>query len=607
MFQINPGLKDRMFPSHPSDPLPAQPHGAQAVSEDLLQGGAPLPAMMAQRMGSDFASGMQQATQRSAPAVLAAWNQACAACDAEALWRRMDVLAEQRPAAAARGVTRLLCTLLERVTRWRLSGKQGAEAIADLLAHYVHSIKIVLTQCEQGVTEPRDDALEMLEQALLAAPGALSLHLTLALEKRAQGDHEGADTHLIAAQILQDAGPALDQHALGPLCAAAARYFVRGDDPSAQRWYLLALRLNPQLASAYQNLAVIYQRNGHAEQAAFCRTRAYQIQRVFIDAPPGAQRRLLLLYSGLQAGNVPLDTLLGTGRTCQIRYAIDCAAPDEDQALPPYDLVFNAVGDADVALGLQARLQRFEQHCPLPLLNPPAAVLRTRRHLIHLLLGDLADVALAPCILLAPPLSANAALPRALEAGGVAFPLLARPLASHGGQGLVRHAQLATLQDALRRSPDAHYLSRFIDTRCADGYYRKYRILFVDRVPYPCHLAISSDWMVHYFSAEMAQHDWKLDEERRFLRDPAAALGAQAWAAILAIGRRLDLDYGGIDCTLLANGQVLVFEANAAMLTHFEDEQGPLAHKNPAVRTLIAAFERMLQGRDPACQARGAL
>jgi hypothetical protein len=37
-----------------------------------------------------------------------------------------------------------------------------------------------------------------------------------------------------------------------------------------------------------------------------------------------------------------------------------------------------------------------------------------------------------------------------------------------------------------------------------------------------------------------------------------------------------------------------VFEANATMLTHPEDPDGPLAHKNPAVRRIIDAFQAML-------------
>jgi hypothetical protein len=45
---------------------------------------------------------------------------------------------------------------------------------------------------------------------------------------------------------------------------------------------------------------------------------------------------------------------------------------------------------------------------------------------------------------------------------------------------------------------------------------------------------------------------------------------------------------------VLADGTVLIFEANATMLVHPEKPDGPLAHKNPAIERIIAAFAEML-------------
>ena len=59
--------------------------------------------------------------------------------------------------------------------------------------------------------------------------------------------------------------------------------------------------------------------------------------------------------------------------------------------------------------------------------------------------------------------------------------------------------------------------------------------------------------------------------------------------------QRLDLDYCGVDFSLLPDGRVLVFEANATMLVHPEPENGPLAHKNPAVATICEAFQALLR------------
>ena len=91
----------------------------------------------------------------------------------------------------------------------------------------------------------------------------------------------------------------------------------------------------------------------------------------------------------------------------------------------------------------------------------------------------------------------------------------------------------------------------------------------------------------------MEENPWKIEEEHRFLQDPQAALGPRAMAALAAIGRRLDLDYAGVDFTLLPKGRVLVFEANATMLIHKQGVNSVLAHKNPFVQRIVDAFENL--------------
>ena len=175
------------------------------------------------------------------------------------------------------------------------------------------------------------------------------------------------------------------------------------------------------------------------------------------------------------------------------------------------------------------------------------------------------------------------------------WPLLARPAASHGGEGLVRCDSLEALAECLQTAEFPQYLTAYRDYVSADGYYRKYRMIFVDRQPYPYHLAISAHWMVHYQSAGMKANSWKIAEERRFIDDAGGVLGTRALAALAAIGRRLDLDYAGIDFSVLADGRLLVFEANATMRVHRVSICGPLAHKNAAVERIVAACERLLE------------
>lgn len=441
-----------------------------------------------------------------------------------------------------------------------------------------------------------------------AFPRDPAQHRALADARRAAGDELGAIAHLIAAHTLDAYASGAADASASNLCDVATGYFMKGDHEIAAAWYELALTLDPNLASACQNLAAIRADAGRTAEADAWRERAYRLQRVFVEQAPGQTRRVLVLCAARASGNVPFDALLPGAINCRIKYAIDYADDAEDAQLPPFDLVFNAIGDPDVAAPLAARLERFmsglKSHpaargARAPL-NLPAAVERTARNRIPALLADLHDVQVAPCIRVDAAPASHEALAALLAGSGIPLPVLARPAATHGGEGLVRCDDFIALLTRLRDGAGPRYLTAFRDTRSADGYYRKYRMIFVGGEPFPYHLAISPHWMVHYFSADMEGHAWKLDEERRFLEDPAAALGERALQALAAIGRRLELDYAGIDFTLLPDGQVFVFEANATMLAHYERSTGALAHKNPFVQHIVDAFERLMTRRTAA-------
>jgi hypothetical protein len=114
--------------------------------------------------------------------------------------------------------------------------------------------------------------------------------------------------------------------------------------------------------------------------------------------------------------------------------------------------------------------------------------------------------------------------------------------------------------------------------------------MFVGGEPFPYHLAIDNGWMIHYRSAPMDEHAWMRDEERRFLRMPEKALGVSS-ATLRALAAAVGLDYFGIDCTVLADGTLFVFEADAAMLVHrFTPDVDKLAAVDRIREALAATF-----------------
>jgi glutathione synthase/RimK-type ligase-like ATP-grasp enzyme len=273
---------------------------------------------------------------------------------------------------------------------------------------------------------------------------------------------------------------------------------------------------------------------------------------------------------------------------------MEYASEQQIDRLPAFDLVFNAIGDQDVSARSADVVRLFLQRCDKPLLNRPESIARTAREQIPTLLADIDHLVVPQAMRLSGV--ANRLPADRLRDGGLHPPLLLRPVGSHGGVGLQLIESAAALA-ALNLAPHDHYACDYRNYCSADGYFRKYRVIFIDGEPYPYHLAISRHWLVHYVSAEMLPHAWKRAEEQRFLDDPAAVLGPLAMQALRAIGQRMNLDFCGIDFSLLEDGRILLFEANATMLVHLEQFHAALRFKNPYVQRILDAFDRMLNRR----------
>jgi tetratricopeptide (TPR) repeat protein len=429
-------------------------------------------------------------------------------------------------------------------------------------------------------------AAEALEQAVALEPGQALTHLRLG---NVYGELERGEEAIKALREAISLDPTLKEaHAsLGSL------YFLTGQKADAERFSWLALAIDPDMIIPHQNLASLLAERGEAAEARVHRDAAYKRQNLFVETAPDPRRRVLIL-STAESGNVPFRYLLPRERYTRINWIVEYA--DENQAgrLPPYDLVFNAIGDPDLAPPTAAPVQRFLETCKVPVFNDPAAVRRTVRHQTSQLLTGLPGVTAPRAVRLTTEEVSRLGVAGAVAAADLTWPVMIRPIGSHGGLGLTRVDGPAKLAQATIPSGQDLYLTAFHDYQSLDGGWRKYRVIFIDRAPYPYHLAISNRWMVHHGTADMLKRPDRLAEELAFLENPEGAIGAAAMAAVAQIGQRLDLDYGGVDFSILPDGSVLVFEANANMLVHPEEADGPLAPKNPYVKRILDAFEAMI-------------
>jgi tetratricopeptide (TPR) repeat protein len=378
------------------------------------------------------------------------------------------------------------------------------------------------------------------------------------------------------------------QHQLGKVS------FELNEVEAALDYFGKAVALNPRDADSLYWIGGIRQRQGDLEAAQAAYAAAAQIQPLIrkraIKSP--ADFRVLALYAPF-GGNTPAEYLFkDVGYDADTLALFDSSKPDLS-ALGEFDLVVNLISDADqadsalpVAASLVAQLGK-------PIINDPGRISRTTRDAVTELLSDIPGCRI-PDILRLPGDSDVFAV--VLEAQSVfSFPLLVRPAGTHGGDDFEKCSDGVALAEFLKARKGDHYLIEYVDYASADGYFRKYRFIFVGEKIMPYHLAIADGWKIHHVSTEMADHAWMQREEAAFLDNPGAVFGAAHYQALNAIRERIGLDYFGIDCALDREGNLVVFEVNASMLVHDHNETFP--YKDACVRAIKAAFGEMLRER----------
>ncbi len=260
------------------------------------------------------------------------------------------------------------------------------------------------------------------------------------------------------------------------------------------------------------------------------------------------------------------------------------------EALTEADLVFNTLGEVERYGGQVEFVESLLQRLGKPILNPPSSVAVTGRDQAHALFGNIPG-------LLVPDVRWTTR-EELVALSHVDKSFLIRPGGTHGGEDLALIKTSVDILAYLAKVPyDRFLMTDFHDFKDRQNFYRKYRFIFIDREPFPYHLAISESWLVHYWRAEMGHSNWKKEEEGNFLTDWKRVFGPKAAATVEQVAQNMDLDYGGLDCSLLPSGEVLFFEANANMLLHIDDQEVGFPFKNQAVSNIRDAMSRLVRSR----------
>ncbi|HZR60367.1 MAG TPA: tetratricopeptide repeat protein [Xanthobacteraceae bacterium] len=399
--------------------------------------------------------------------------------------------------------------------------------------------------------------------------------------------------HLVAKALLIELTEERPQDAqvrqrLGRAC------YELGEKEAALAHFRRAVALNPHDAESFYWIGGINQSLGDLDAAQLAYAHAARItpliRRGAVKSP--ADFRVLALFAPF-AGNTPAEFLFADAAYDTDTLALLAASRIDAAALGGIDVVVNLISDPDQAAAELPIAAALAAQLGKAVVNDPAGIARTTRDAVASLLPGIDNCRVPKILRLDADADVSAT---ALEAIlPFVFPLLARPAGTHGGDDFEKIETVEALSDFLTQLGGDRYLIEYIDYASADGYFRKYRFIFVDDEILPYHLAIGGDWKLHHDSTDMADHEWMQREEAAFLANPGAVFDAGHYAALRAIRARIGLDYFGIDCGLDRDGRLVVFEVNASMLVHADNAEFP--YKDPYVRAIKAAFDAMLRRR----------
>jgi glutathione synthase/RimK-type ligase-like ATP-grasp enzyme len=315
-----------------------------------------------------------------------------------------------------------------------------------------------------------------------------------------------------------------------------------------------------------------------------------------------ALRLLVLKAPGDLMSNTPVECLLEEFEiTVDVLYvSVDVrTGAGLPAVLPEHDVLLVAVGESDENQALLAHLAESLAAWPRPVLNLPDRVSRLSRQVASARLGDVPGVAMPSTVRvdresLQQIADGRAGIETFLPGG--AFPLILRPVGSHAGNGLVKVEQAAEIEAYLAEHAHSQfYLARFFNYASADGLFRKYRVVLVAGRPFICHMGISQHWMVHYPYEEMIAHASRRGEEQQAMETFNQGMALRHQAAFAMLQQRVGLDYWGMDCAETATGELLIFEVASAMVIHAMDRVDLFPYKQTQMKSVFAAFYRMLE------------
>jgi len=231
--------------------------------------------------------------------------------------------------------------------------------------------------------------------------------------------------------------------------------------------------------------------------------------------------------------------------------------------LSQYTCLVNLITEPEQNARVLENLKKLLRNLPGRVINKPEAVLRSTRDQVARLLTGIPGLIVPKAVRLNGNKAPIAA--RIIEKAGVVPPFILREVGTHTGKIVGLFDSIEGAVAALEKGKE-YFATQFVDFAGSDGLYRKYRVYFIGRRVILRHMFVSDQWNVHVSDRArfMAGRPETIAEERD-LFESAEPFNHDVKKVFSAIRERMPLDFFGMDFGMPPDGDVVLFEANAAM------------------------------------------
>ncbi|GLS24181.1 hypothetical protein GCM10007874_72020 [Labrys miyagiensis] len=180
------------------------------------------------------------------------------------------------------------------------------------------------------------------------------------------------------------------------------------------------------------------------------------------------------------------------------------------------------------------------------------------------------------------------------------YPMILRTVFQQMGKGTWLIHDRKELHEALDATDEQQvYLINYVDLRHENGFFRRIRAAFVNKVWTILRIDYDGYWNVrgrreHHIVEFYRNHPDLMELSDRMTLDPQALLDASALAKLDDIAKIIPLDIFGMDFDITDDGQIAVFEANATM-NLLSNAEGGLIYPQEAQRRLTQALHALFE------------